>query len=287
MPAKILALSRWKEHFSFTIPLTLFGYAIGAKYLEIRPHFLPISLALTANILAISFAFMVNEIEDAPDDKAAGKKNPVADKLLSVNEAWLVAIITLIASATLYFYLGDGIFVAGGSILILALLYSWKTVRLKALPIVDILSHILMLAGLILIVGYLVSGAVSFSQIAPLFFACVLGSSYGQFFNQIRDFEGDKKAGLKNTSILIGKPVAKTLMYSSIFGALGAVVWAFTNETLPGWLIVAVVLLTPAVALVPQKISKRDRQTGVKTVAFHLPFQIALTLASLILLYSL
>ena len=73
---KLIALSRWKEHMPFTLPLSLFGYCVGLTAGNASFNLIKFLLIFIATSLAISFAFIINEIEDAEDDKEnEGKQN--------------------------------------------------------------------------------------------------------------------------------------------------------------------------------------------------------------------
>ena len=43
----------------------------------------------------------------------------------------------------------------------LGFLYSWRAVRLKALPVIDVITHALMLSSLLFLAGYLLVDAVA------------------------------------------------------------------------------------------------------------------------------
>ena len=66
----------------------------------------------------------------------------------------LVAVVTLI----LYALGGTYAFVIGAVTLVISHLYSWRRVRLKAWPVTDIVSHSLMLSGLLFLAGYFTYG---------------------------------------------------------------------------------------------------------------------------------
>ena len=51
--------------------------------------------------------------------------------------------------------------------------------------------------------------------------AAILFSAYGQFYNQVDDYDVDKAAGLKNTVVLLGKPLTRALSLASLLGSLG------------------------------------------------------------------
>src|SRR5574341_431125 len=152
----IWQLTRFKEYVSFVIITTLLGAAAGQgsfSWLLIR--------VLVANWLAVGFAFMINDVEDAPDDAldpAKVLRNPISAGVLSPRIGRLLSYVVAALAALLYAAVGLGPFIAGLACLILAYLYSWRPIRLKAIPIADLISHAALLAGLQFLTAYLAFG---------------------------------------------------------------------------------------------------------------------------------
>lgn len=238
-------------------------------------NFLNLLIVMLANIFAIAFAFVINELEDAEDD---GKK-------IDMNLARRLSIFTFSASLLLYSLLGKTSFVIGFAVLILGFLYSWKKVRLKAYPVVDVVSHCLMLGGLLFLSAFFVQGK-ALGQAVLMFSAITLTSAYGQFYNQVRDFEADKRARLKNTSILIGKKYAYILMYSCIAGMIILVTYSFYLGILPlSFLPLGAVIFAVLLFLYKAKVKERDKKSGVPIVNIQSQFLIMFTVLSLVYLY--
>src|SRR5690606_37843890 len=113
--------------------------------------------------------------------------------------------------------------------------YSWRPVRLKAWPVTDVVSHSLMLSGLLLLAGYFIYDEQP--GIVWLVAAAVtLVSVYGQLYNQLRDIEMDKAAGLYNTAILLGEANARRAMYLAIGLAAVCMLTAIVRMVFPLWL---------------------------------------------------
>ena len=152
----LIRLTRWKEYIPFVIPLTVLGALLAAHHNEAMLDW-RLGAVVAANILAVAYAFMINDIEDAPDDARdpdRAARNPVTNGeigiLFGYNACRVVAAVTMI----LYAMGGLWVFAIGGATLLLSHLYSWRPVRLKAYPLTDIVSHSLMLSGLLLLAGY-------------------------------------------------------------------------------------------------------------------------------------
>jgi 4-hydroxybenzoate polyprenyltransferase len=233
----ILRLTRWREHVPFTIPLTVIGamLAVTPNNLDLDWRLLWVTIA---NILAMSFAFMINDVEDAPDDALNPRKkarNPISNGTLTYREGSWASWLTCGVALVLYALGGGWAFGLGFSTLLLCYLYSAHPFRLKARPITDIVSHVLMLSGLLVMVGYFTyhrEPGIAWAVIA----AAILFSAYGQFYNQLDDYEVDKAAGLKNTVVLLGKIPTTLLMYGAALGAIVCMAAAILGGAFPVWL---------------------------------------------------
>jgi len=213
----LVKLTRWREYVTFVIPLTVLGALLAARPNGVYLDFRLVAVTL-ANILAVAYAFMINDIEDAPDDARdpdRAARNPVTSGEVGIRTGY--AACRVIASATLILYAFGGlsVFLIGVGTLLLSHFYSWRPVRLKAWPVTDIVSHSLMLSGLLLLAGYYTyhnnPGIVWFVAIAATLF-----SVYGQLYNQLRDYDMDKAAGLMNTAIVLGEHNTRFVMYLTI-----------------------------------------------------------------------
>jgi 4-hydroxybenzoate polyprenyltransferase len=233
----LVRLTRWKEFIPFVVPLTILGALLAAQ-----PHNTTLDWRLVvvtlANILAVAYAFMINDIEDAPDDARdpqRAARNPIAMGEIGVRMGY--AACRLVAAVTLILYAlgGFSVFLIGAATLLLSHFYSWRPVRLKAWPLTDVVSHSLMLSGLLLLAGYFIYD----SQPGIVWLvaaAATLISVYGQLYNQLRDYELDKAAGLHNTAILLGEANARRAMYLTIGLAAVCMLAAIVRMVFPLWL---------------------------------------------------
>jgi 4-hydroxybenzoate polyprenyltransferase len=218
----LIRLTRWQEYIAFVIPLTILGALLAARPNGILLDWRLVVVTL-ANILAVAYAFMINDIEDAPDDArdpARAARNPITTGEIGVRIGYTAC--RIVAAVTLILYALGGVWALGIGIatLLLSHLYSWRPVRLKAWPVTDVVSHSLMLSGLLLLAGYFTyhtePGIVWFVAASV-----TLVSVYGQLYNQLRDYDMDKAAGLNNTAIILGERNTRRVMYLSV-GLAGA-----------------------------------------------------------------
>jgi 4-hydroxybenzoate polyprenyltransferase len=243
----LLRLTRWKEYLPWVIPLTAFGAVMAARVHGIGLDW-RLGVTMLANIMAVCYAFMINDIEDAPDDAreaARAARNPVASGEITAMQGWAASLTVAAVTLMMYALVGFWPFIVGSLILALAHFYSWKPVRLKAWPVTDIVSHSLMLSGLLFLAGYVAYGT-NPGLVWIVAMAATLFSVYGQLYNQLRDYDMDKAAGLNNTAIVVGKRNAQWLMYSSIGLAFVFLLYAVYTQMIPLW-IVGVAVISAAI----------------------------------------
>ena len=240
---RVVRLTRWSEHVLFTVPVTLLG-AVAALHRHTAPSGAGerALLVLVANALAVTFAFMLNDLEDAPDDArdpARRARNIVASGHLGRHAAlgWTLAVGAL--SWAVYERLGAPPTVLGTLILALSFLYSWRAVRLKAWPVVDVLSHVLMLSALLFLAGYTALGGKWEEARLPALGVALI-SAYGQLYNQLRDYFADRRAGLRNTAALLGQRGTRWAMWGALTAGIACLGAALISGELPlalTWLI--------------------------------------------------
>jgi 4-hydroxybenzoate polyprenyltransferase len=242
----VVRLTRWREYVPFVIPVTALGAILAAQ-----PNSIPLDWRLAAtilaNILAVGYAFMINDIEDAPDDAreaARAARNPITCGELTPRQGWVASLTVAAITLVLYGLVGVWPFIIGSLTLGLAHLYSWKPVRLKAWPVTDVLAHSLMLSGLLFLAGYFAYGT-NPGLVWLVALAATLLSAYGQLYNQLRDYDMDKAAGLYNTAIVVGKRNAQLLMYSSVAAALILMLYAIYVQVIPLWIVSVPLLVAP------------------------------------------
>jgi 4-hydroxybenzoate polyprenyltransferase len=265
----LLQLTRYREYVLFVCVTTLMGAKLGGGDFDLR-----LLIVLAANILVVGFAFMYNDVEDAPDDAMDEKKarrNPISAGIISPRMGKLACLVVSAALLGLYGLLGVMPFLLGAFCLALAFLYSWRVARLKSVPVADLISHSLSLAGLQFLCAYFV-----YDQGKPyswlLFLSVVFVSVYGELNNELRDIVVDKKASIRHTADLIGMKWTKVLMVISIVGALAVIVYFFVAQIIPVWLFIVPAVLGPMLfAEQLWKLVRRESSVVDDREAFHEP----------------
>lgn len=244
----LIHLSRYHDYLLFVTTVTLLGLLFSNVSIT-QKSITQLSLVLLANLLAVCFSFMINDVEDASDDALNPDKmhrNPISAGRLSRRRALAATIAVGIASAIVYSFLGLFIAFLGLLMLIVSGLYSWKMIRLKNIPIIDIVSHSFMLGGLIFLTSYfsfVPFTTFSVQWIIPLVFITTL-SAYGELFNEVRDLTYDKKAGLTHTAAIVGKSLAEKLMYGFVIVAICTLFYGVYISLIPLWIIPTAITLT-------------------------------------------
>jgi len=208
-------LSRIYQYYGSIIFIT----ALGASLIpELSfTHFL---ILLTANISMTIFFFSFNNVEDHKDDARDIKKskhNPIAQGKVSPLVARIFSFSSLGMSLFFYSLLGLVNLYFGLIIGLICFLYSWRKVRLKAKPGVDLISHGLFHSFIFInstLIGETSPNFVTTLLIAALMFYV---SVLVDFESEIRDYKVDKAAKLNNTiSKLNIQQSGNILVYLSI-----------------------------------------------------------------------
>jgi 4-hydroxybenzoate polyprenyltransferase len=186
-------------------------------------------LVLLANWLAVGFAFMFNDAEDAPDDALTPEKaarNPVTNGTLTLREAYIASFGVAALATLAYLPLGWLPTVCGVLCILFGHLYSWRRLRLKSVPILDVLSHGFMLASLQMLAAFFTfTDTLNTALIAPMI-SMTCASFYGQLYNELRDLEGDRAAGVHHTASLLGSKITQTLAHSLLILSILAGLYA-------------------------------------------------------------
>lgn len=260
-------LTRWRDHVPFVIPLTLMGAMMAVERTgeAIDWRLIPI---LLANVIMMSAAFIINDIEDAPDDARDPKKrmrNVISNGTLDETTARLVFWGMCAVSFGLYALGGPWTALWGGVTLVIAYTYSARPIRLKSRPIVDVVSHAYGAGTQVIIIGYFLYDA-NPSAAWYVIIAVTLISAYGQFYNQLDDYDVDKAAGLNNTTILMGKGLATVTMYAFLVIPVICIILALEAAVFPQWLATVAAVGALTCVMFPWKIDMRGNEAGVHAI---------------------
>ncbi|ASJ00776.1 UbiA prenyltransferase family protein [Thermococcus gorgonarius] len=222
--------------------------------------------ALIAGVLFVWYAFSINNCFDVDTDSLnplKTRKNPVASGELTLKEGLALSALLAMAGMALAFTLNREAFAVYTVMTALATIYSAPP-RLKARPVVDVLSHGLFFGGLPFLYGALVDGSLSQTEVwiatAITFYSFAL-----ELRNHLGDYESDLKAGLRTTPVVIGKGKSEALVDIFSLIAIGIVLYT----------------LTPPMAVVSSLVMVK-RGLGIDSRTAHRAFDAAMTVVLLL-----
>ncbi len=276
----IIKLTRFNEYVWFVIVTTCLGAAAGVNGGVLGWQWI---VVLLANWTAVGFAFMINDVEDASDDAlnpAKLNRNPISCKMISPRAGYIASYATALISAALYFLLGTIPFLIGLISLLIGFLYSWRRVRIKSMPFVDLIVHCMMLAGFQFLPAYFAYTSSLNSQFWWPFLAVTSISMYGELFNELRDLEGDLQAGVKHTAAVLGERNSKRLANVLLVVGIAALfITLFVIQLIPWWVLLLMAVIA-AILIVRPLLHVRRAQNMVQFQgSFQVPVQIAAALA--------
>ncbi len=174
----------------------------------------------------MSFSFIVNAIYDKDVDRLHDgrtkdldlSKQPLVTGEISERKAWVLAIISLIASQLFAYLINMQFFSAMLVANLIGYLYSaWP--RFKAYPLTDVICNALA-AVLVFYAG--VSACNSEQPLLVYISAFLLASTF-YIPTAVSDYEFDKKAGLRNTPIFFGPERVLRALYP--LGVVTVISW--------------------------------------------------------------
>lgn len=208
----------WKEYLlqRYVIDLHHMPFLILMGVVAARSeNVLALVVAAIVNYIMTVFAFMYNDVADRVEDgKSPGKrfKNPFSYKTWSLEYGAFLLGIQVVISLLASWWIGGWVLVVIAVVnLIFGYLYSSNFIRLKGLPLVDLLSHSFLLGGVAVLYFMFIPGARIDIWSWLIFAAVMLFSIGGDLHNEFRDFEDDREAGLHNTASFIGKSASQNL----------------------------------------------------------------------------
>jgi 4-hydroxybenzoate polyprenyltransferase len=241
----------------FYILMILLGVAIGYKNYDMLryglPEFLFINILtlIICLMLGIFFSIVTNNIVDYNIDKISNKERPLFKENFPLKDYILFGIICLILSlfgAFIVSYLGFFfIFLFIGNYFI----YSMPPIRLKRIPIfskltISLNSLFLTLLGFSLFLES--SDVIHLTSFPTEYIIFFLLFTLAANFIDIKDYEGDKKEGIKTLPVLLGLETSKKLI-----AFLFILPFLFTGFLNPDLMIICILLSIVNLLLITDK----------------------------------
>jgi 4-hydroxybenzoate polyprenyltransferase len=228
-------LLRPREYLFFTLTYTLLGAAATQS-----PFGWRWVLVFLANFFAVAFAFVFNQITDAPLDALSESdsavRNPIATGELSFTISQISAVSLFVISIILYAFLGWKTLLAGLLTLVIGALYSWGGLRLKGIALLDLSAHCWLLATPVFLAGFFAQKSYSGSTLSFLLPFVLFISLFGQLTHESRNIP---KLGLAQPqhSVLIHQRsrVHLLMMIFLGIGSICGVIALFIQQVIPIW----------------------------------------------------
>lgn len=177
-------------------------------------------IVFLANLFLTAAGYAFNDVEDAEDDYHVlekRKRNPISNGDLTKTQGYLITFSLLLVGLFLLLIINSLVFFVGLVLTLIGFLYCWKPVRLKSIPIIDLISHVIALGVLQFFITYLAFRPFDLF-IIPFLMIIIPASLTIQIFFEFRDFKVDKKTNIKNTIQKLGRFDIKKLLL--VLGAI-------------------------------------------------------------------
>ena len=177
-------------------------------------------LRFTATIIFyLAFTFSINNCFDTKCDihkEAKIKKNPIAAGHITFREGLVLSLCMAFTGLVLsYLWFSKNCFLIYLMMLLLGGAYSVPPLRLKSVPLMDLLSHSLFFGGLLYLYGLLSNGGINLQE-ASLVVSVSLYSIILELRNHLDDYEADLNSETKTTVCYIGYGGSRRLLRSLI-----------------------------------------------------------------------
>ena len=154
-----------------------------------------------ANVFLTAFGYAFNDVEDAEDDYHdldKRKRNPIASGEITKNHGYLFSVFLVAAGLILLWFVSPSVFFMGIVFAFIGFFYSWNGFKLKSMPILDLVSHVLFLGAMQFLITYLAFRPLDMF-VAPFLMIIVPFSAMNEIIHELKDFEIDKSTNIDNT----------------------------------------------------------------------------------------
>lgn len=163
----------------------------------------------------LAFSFSINNCFDANCDALQKEKlvnNPVARGSISFKESLILSLCMAVAGLLLAYLWFRSCFLPYFSLVLLAGTYSAPPLRLKSIPLVDLISHGLFFGALLYFYGHIVaSGNLSYEAILIGMLIFIYSATL-ELRNHIEDIQTDLSSGTRTTACWLGYEKSRRLL---------------------------------------------------------------------------
>ncbi len=239
--ATVLGFLRLKEYSSNLLGIPLLVWLISPKELLT----LKTVLVLTSNMCLTAFTFSFNDIEDAEDDfldLVKRERNVIANGSLERKWAYLICSSLLVTGLAILQFVDPQLTIIAFIFSVNSFFYSWKKIRFKSIPFIDLLSHAFAIGIQQLLITYYAFNPLDF-RIFPYIGLVTSFSFATQLSQELRDSRIDEVTNIRTTAQILGE--RNTMVLIVIFSLIPT----FTALLLPKPLPYLAPIMTPAYLL--------------------------------------
>ncbi len=224
----ILSLARLHVY----VPICFLSTTVGLDVTNRLHEFSSLLIIGFANTFAMIATFAFNDAEDAPDDMLArSTKNVIALGMVSKGTGYFMAAVAAVISISLAITAGITVCLIILAMFITTFLYSWRRIRMKAMPFWDTFVHAVT-GGLIFLSSAWSSqeGIIWGNHVLPICLIFSLGTALALLVHGLYDYEDDKNANVRTTVVVLGKRMS----YWIVVGILSLFTGLIINECYSG-----------------------------------------------------
>ena len=200
-PHNILMLARLEAY----MPVCFFSTTVGLNVAGGSHDLASLLIIGLANMFAMAATCAFNDAEDAPEDMLArSTRNIIALGRASKSTGYIVAVGSGIISLSLAIIAGITVFLIISAFIVIAFLYSWRPVRLKAMPFWDLSTHAIM-GGLMFLSSAWSYGIFWDVHVLSVCLIFSSGIALALLAHQLYDYEDDIAAKITTTVVVLGK----------------------------------------------------------------------------------
>lgn len=271
----IISLLRLKEYVYYVLIASILG--VSSSPGEVGWRF---AILLLANVLAVGFGFMVDDIEDAPDDALSiepSDQNPISAGIITPKTARIATLIVGFLCTASYAFLGTWPLIFGGVALILGYFTSHRGFKLKSLVLFDILLKSLMLAWLPFLSAYFTyAKRLTQNGFWSFLFVMTLSLSIAFYSKFRRAPIGQAPTKERNLPITGDRSTHMLIIIIVIIAVFSGVMTLFVIEIIPLWVFGIMAILTIIFAVPPWLNARK----GTSNLSFRNLFLLPLTRAA-------
>lgn len=218
-------------------------------------------VVFVANLCLTAYGYMYNDLEDAVDDYhdlEKRKRNPVASGEITRNQSYAANLALLGVGLALLAYVGVFALVLGVVFAFVGFLYSWRPLRLKSMPVWDVVSHVLFLGVQQLLITFVAFRPLDL-LVVPFLMIIVPFSLMNEIMHELLDFDVDRDTEISNTVQMFGGfDVRRLLLVLSVIVVVGAaiVVYSLSAEYRVAGLGISLAIVGPAIYKMNERVAR-------------------------------